>query len=250
MNAGLCVARPHFQLAEISGILAHIGKVGRDAGLAFRGLRSVVEEGGENSGTRRRIRRRGGQHGGELVAKVAHPPPRRRVRARRQERVRVVRDDGLAIGGERFEVDGDLRAVGRDRYDWNDRRVARFAVAGDQDLGHVARHGLLSQQVIIVITLYGHGDGAVDDHGTPRRREDDVPFDVDVVARGGHAVDAMALGCDRRGRAQADDEHEEESVHHRRRGRWRRRREEGRRWRRRARPTEHHHDRFGACVLF
>ena len=66
--------------------------------------------------------------------------------------------------------------------------------------------------------------------GTLRRREDDVPFDVDVVARGGHAVDAMALGCDRRGRAQAD-EHEEESEHHRRRGRWRGRREEGRRWR-------------------
>ena len=88
--------------------------------------------------------------------------------------------------------------------------------------------------------------------GTLRRREDDVPFDVDVVARGEHAVDAMALGCDRRGRAQAD-EHEEESEHHRRRGRWRGRwrgrREEGRRWRRRSWPTEHHHDRFGVCPM-
>ncbi len=77
--------------------------------------------------------------------------------------------------------------------------------AGDR--GASSLTGLLSSQVIIVITLYGHGDGSVDDHGTPRRREDDVSFDVDVVSRGGHAVDAMALGCDRRGRAQAD-EHE------------------------------------------
>ena len=84
--------------------------------------------------------------------------------------------------------------------------------------------------------------------GTLRRREDDVPFDEDVVSRGGHAVDAMAMGCDRRGRAQAD-EHEEESERHQRRGRWRGRREEGRRWRRRARPTEHHHDRFGVCPM-
>ena len=45
-----------------------------------------------------------------------------------------------------------------------------------------------------------------------RYREDNVPFDVDVVARGGHAIDAMTLGCDRRGRAQATSTRRSRSI--------------------------------------